>query len=361
MDLRGDDAQIGPWKSQRRHRSSPVSASSTTGPRFVSTTTGVDDMTKDIAALRPILVGGVLIAVGMLAACSSTPEIVEEDEAPGTEVQEETTEDALVEMTAVLDGYEGDQRVQMLHELAELHRMRSLELVDESLHARDRCFSAEPEESPACLEEVDRLKEESIHHHEEADRLLGEILTGYPNYEHIDRVLLDRGDLLRAVGRSDAAMELYERLIEEHPRSESAPWAHLAMGDHHFYTEELAQALTHYDAAAESSDPSVAHYGLYKAAWTHFNTEEFHSAVESMERVIKHTRRENDDEAGLVYEQALGDYARFLTRSDLSVEGVKKRLDELTKEEARRVRERMALLCEEHHSDEACEMSQAIE
>lgn len=326
----------------------------------VSTTTGVDAMTKDIAVFHPILMRSVLIAFGLLVACSTTPEVQVEEEAPDTETKEKTTEDALVEMKNILDGYEGDGRADMLYELAELHRTRSRELEKESIRAQDRCFTAEPEDVARCFEEGKQLEEKSLHHREEAERLLEEISTSDPNYEDNDGVLLTRGHLLRELDRHDAAMEQYERLVEEHPHSEHADHAHVAMGDHHFDTREFAKARTHYNAVAESSDPSLAHYVLYKAAWTHYYTEEFRSAVESIQRLIKSLRREDDDEADPMYEQALGDYARFLVRSDLCAKGVQRRLDELKKEDAQPVLERMELLCDAH-DDEACEMSKAIE
>ena len=64
---------------------------------------------------------------------------------------------------------------------------------------------------------------------------------------------------------------LYKQLVAKYPNSLLVPDAHLALGEIAFGRNQFPAALAHFDAIREYPKSRVYPYGLYKAAWTHYN------------------------------------------------------------------------------------------
>lgn len=101
---------------------------------------------------------------------------------------------------------------------------------------------------------------------ESAIRTLARLIEGHPDFSSMDRVLLDLGRDLFALGRGDQARTVYMRLIRNYPASPwvTAAWA--SFGDYYYGEADFAVAVQFYERAASAPGPLLA-YAHYRLAW----------------------------------------------------------------------------------------------
>ena len=82
--------------------------------------------------------------------------------------------------------------------------------------------------------------------------LYDRILQKHPHFSRIDFVLYMKAFTLVERGEEGAALALFKRILDEHPKSSFVPDAHMALAEHVFNTDyDFRRALSEYDRVLE--------------------------------------------------------------------------------------------------------------
>ncbi len=117
------------------------------------------------------------------------------------------------------------------------------------------------------------------------------IQRSFPRYNQMDLVIFNNAFARQQVGQGKQAEQRYLQLIQSYPRSPLIPDAHLAVGEINFDRQDFAKALEHFDQIKNYPQSRVYPYGLYKAAWSHYNLRDTEAALRELERVVEFGRR----------------------------------------------------------------------
>ncbi len=88
----------------------------------------------------------------------------------------------------------------------------------------------------------------------------------------------------------EAALKVYRRLVDNHPKSKYVPDAYLAFAEHYFAEAALAQAGAFYDKVLGYPKSPVYNYALYKKAWVHLNLGRNKEAYNTFVQVVRRTK-----------------------------------------------------------------------
>lgn len=115
----------------------------------------------------------------------------------------------------------------------------------------------------------------------------GRIVSVYPKYSQMDLVIFNYAFAHQSLAQDTEAEALYWKLVTNFPNSSLVPDAHLAIGEIAFEKGRFAHALTHFNAIQKYPKSRVYPYGLYKAAWTHYNLRDAKAGLKKLEEVVK--------------------------------------------------------------------------
>jgi len=143
------------------------------------------------------------------------------------------------------------------------------------------------------------------------------LLAGHPDFGRADEVWFRMAVLHGEVGQRDEAHRCYRELTERFPRSDFAPDAFFAIGEHHFEDSQAYAALKAYQRAALDPDAAVAPFALHRLAWCHYNVGELDTAIGTLQRLLVDEQRgaEPDRARISLEEEALRDLVRFLAET----------------------------------------------
>ncbi|MBX3274725.1 MAG: hypothetical protein KF729_30945 [Sandaracinaceae bacterium] len=127
-------------------------------------------------------------------------------------------------------------------------------------------------------------------------RTLVALVQDFPSRPRADETLLSLALTLEALGQGPRALQVYHRLLREHPQSRFVPHAYLAFAERAFSRGALDEARQFYERVltipAESNE--LYGYALYKLAWVRHDLEDFAGALDAFVRVLEHTRAFSD-------------------------------------------------------------------
>ncbi|MCB0365111.1 MAG: tetratricopeptide repeat protein [Bdellovibrionaceae bacterium] len=148
----------------------------------------------------------------------------------------------------------------------------------------------------------------------EAVDIYEKIQARFPRYSQLDIVLFNNAFARQQLGQDKGAEARYKQLIARYPNSFMVPDCHLAIGEMAFDRKSFKLALEHFNAIKNFPDSRVFPYGLYKAAWTHYNMRNALAGLKELEKVVEYGRFvvQNNIDARLdLRREALGDMTLF--------------------------------------------------
>lgn len=112
------------------------------------------------------------------------------------------------------------------------------------------------------------------------------ILKKFPSFGQMDVVVFNYAFAAQILEDNKQAENLYMTLINKYKGSPLVPDAYLAMGEIEFNRNRFALALEHFNAIRNYPNSRVYPYGLYKAAWTHYNMRDALKGLKKLEEVV---------------------------------------------------------------------------
>lgn len=112
------------------------------------------------------------------------------------------------------------------------------------------------------------------------------IQSKFPEFGQMDLVIFNHAFARQTLGQEKEAEQLYGALTNLHTTSPLVPDAHLAIGEIAFNRGQFPVALDHFNAIRKYPESRVYPYGLYKAAWTHYNMRDAEKGLRKLEEVV---------------------------------------------------------------------------
>ena len=265
-----------------------------------------------------------------------------------------TEAQAIAQALALLQKHHGTVlEPEILFRLAELYMRRS---------KGDRFFEIH-RESETVVKLAPRLVAEASSRESvtKAIAAYADIQARYPDFAQIDLVIFNQAFANQSLGQEKTAEVLYQKLINDHSTSILVPDSQLAIGEINFTKGAFAVALDHFNAIRKFPESRVYPYGLYKAAWTHYNLRDAEHGLKKLEEVVAFgrfvsqahvdarldLRKEALNDMTLFYEDVYpaGDtYKYFLSQAGpAEVGGVLLRMAQLYERHSRFADQRLAL------------------
>ncbi len=179
----------------------------------------------------------------------------------------------------------------------------------------------------------------------------GLIQAKFPNFPQMDLVIFNHAFARQALGQEKESEVLYGTLINRYPSSLFVPDAHLAIGEIAFTRSQFAVALDHFNAIRKFPESRVYPYGLYKAAWTHYNMRDAEKGLKKLEEVVAYGKyiSQNRIESRLdLRKEALNDMTLFYEDVYPSKDAYKYFREQAGEAEVGPILLRMATLYERH-------------
>lgn len=129
--------------------------------------------------------------------------------------------------------------------------------------------------------------ESSAEHIRKAVQIYNHLAQKYPKFEDMDSVLFNNAFANQQLGLANMSIHLYRELIARFPNSNLIPDARLAAGELLYNQQNFAAAIEHFSALESFPNARVYSYGMYKAAWTHYNLRNNQEAVKRMIQVVR--------------------------------------------------------------------------
>jgi TolA-binding protein len=121
------------------------------------------------------------------------------------------------------------------------------------------------------------------------------ILNDHPNYEHTDKVHFFMAHELRELGRIDEMITQYQTIISKYPESQYCPEAHLLLGDYYFNKkQDVDQSKAHYESVLQYPQSSAVAAARYKLAWCQINLVDYNGALELFEESVNSPQAAQD-------------------------------------------------------------------
>lgn len=107
-----------------------------------------------------------------------------------------------------------------------------------------------------------------------------------PKFLMLDMVIFNNAFARQQLGQEKEAERRYWQVIRSFPQSSVVPDSHLAIGEINFDRGNFSMALEHFNAIGKFPESRVYPYGLYKAAWAHYNLRDAISGLKKLEEVV---------------------------------------------------------------------------
>ncbi|MGE0528950.1 MAG: tol-pal system YbgF family protein, partial [Bdellovibrionales bacterium] len=136
----------------------------------------------------------------------------------------------------------------------------------------------------------------------------------FTQFPQMDLVIFNHAFARQILDQEKQAETLYNELIAKHGRSPLVPDAHLAVGEIAFQRGQFPAALEHFNAIRKYKNSRVYPYGLYKAAWTHYNMRDARKGLKTLEEVVefgRHVARNKLESRLDLRKEALADMTLF--------------------------------------------------
>ena len=201
---------------------------------------------------------------------------------------------------------DGPQKAELIFRLSEMYWAKSKFQSLRAMRAWDQALEAwskrggkgeQPKlEATAESDEAEVYKREAL-------SLYDRILKSYPDYPRRDEVLYNLGSTLYEAGDKQRGVEVFNQLLLQFPASDFSADVWLALGEHFFNTNRLAQAIKAYseaarvDASGAPLKPRIYSFALYKLAWCDFNLQQYENALAKFRAVIAYARRQESASA----------------------------------------------------------------
>jgi tetratricopeptide (TPR) repeat protein len=108
----------------------------------------------------------------------------------------------------------------------------------------------------------------------------------YRDYARLDEALFDAAYMLSQENRRDESLTLFQRILDQLPRSRFVPHAALARAETFFENGDMKTALQYYQRVQAYPNSVVYGYASYKVGWAHYNLRENDEALAAFARVI---------------------------------------------------------------------------
>ncbi len=169
--------------------------------------------------------------------------------------------------------------------LGDLYYEESEEAFAEASDAYERIF----EEGADALDDA---PEPPMRDHGRAVRLFRGISEMFPDYGNADGAwymlgfIHKRDETLQA--DDYAGRDAYLALVENHPKSDFAAAAHMALGEHFFDNHKIDLAIEHYTKVVDDFGSDGQHYekGLYKLAWSHYKLSNYDRGMSLLAKLL---------------------------------------------------------------------------
>lgn len=192
------------------------------------------------------------------------------------------------------------------------------------------------------------------------------IQNKWPSFEQMDLVIFNHAFARQVLGQEKESETLYSQLISKYSTSPLVPDAHLAIGEIAFNRGQFQVALDHFNAIKRFPESRVFPYGLYKAAWTHYNMRNAEMGLKKLEEVVAYGKfvEQNRMEARLdLRKEALADMTLFYEDVYPSKDAYKYFFEQAGEAEVGAILLRMGTLYERHSrfNDQKIVLSQFVE
>jgi len=177
------------------------------------------------------------------------------------------------------------------------------------------------------------------------------IQSRFSDFQQMDLVIFNHAFARQALGQEKDSENLYQELINRFPNSPLVPDAHLAIGEIAFGANQFVVALDHFNAIRKYPESRVYPYGLYKAAWTHYNMRDAEKGLRKLEEVVAYGKfaAQSKLESRLdLRKEALNDMTLFYEDVFPSKDAYKYFVEQAGIEEVGPILLRMATLYERH-------------
>lgn len=270
-----------------------------------------------------------------------------------------TEQKAVAQAQKLLKRYKGTpMEPEIEFRLAELYMRRS---------KTDRFFEVH-RESETVVKLAPRLVKEASSRSsvQKAVDVYSKIQKQFPDFAQMDLVLFNHAFACQILAQDKDAEALYGQLIGEHSTSPLVADAHLAMGEIAFNRSQFQVALDHFNAIRKYPESRVYPYGLYKAAWTHYNMRDAEKGLKKLEEVVafgKFVQQTKTDARLDLRKEALNDMTLFYEEVYPAKDAYKYFFEQAGPEEVGPILLRMATLYERHSrfSDQRIALQQFID
>jgi len=109
----------------------------------------------------------------------------------------------------------------------------------------------------------------------------------FPKFKDMDSVLFNAAFASQQIGQKKQAEAFYLKVVTSHPKSSLVPDAQLALGEIKYEAQNFQGALEHFLVIEKYPQSRVYSYGIYKAAWAHYNLRQTDKAIEKLIEVVK--------------------------------------------------------------------------
>lgn len=117
-----------------------------------------------------------------------------------------------------------------------------------------------------------------------------QLQSRFPNYRSMDVVIFNTAYAHQQLGEDKQAEEAFTRITTAFGSSSLVPDSYLAIGEINYNRRSFAKALESFQAVKRYPQARVYPYGLYKAAWCHYNMQDAASGLRQLEEVVKFGR-----------------------------------------------------------------------
>jgi TolA-binding protein len=196
---------------------------------------------------------------------------------------------------------------ELWHRLAELYMRRSKSGRFFDLHQDTALLKLSPFPVP---------NEKGAEAIRRASKIYNKIEADFPQFAQMDSVLFTNAFAHQQLGLLNVSEALYIKLLKAYPKTELFADGTLALGELLYNQGKFAEALEQFSKLEKYPHSRVYSYGMYKAAWAHYNLRESDSGIKKLVTVVKNNPALQDGEAPTnrhnLRREALRDLAIFI-------------------------------------------------
>lgn len=177
------------------------------------------------------------------------------------------------------------------------------------------------------------------------------IQKSFPHFAQMDVILFNNAFARQQIGEESVSEKLYWQVIQKFPDSYLVPDSYLSIGEMNFARGKFQIALDHFNAIKKYPQSRVYPYGLYKAAWAHYNLRQTDEGLRHLELVVafgREVEKNQWDQKLDLRKEALADMTIFFGDVHPAKEAYAYFKSQASESELPQVLLRMAKLYERH-------------